>query len=152
MAGADRRIDSGAFEALFEGADERTRRRAFCELVRQSCDLLGVALWMRVAGTTPWCTAARSGRADEEREVLAVNSLCAGRGSLGELVGECGATAARGPYGAADSPWYLSLVGPFDPELDDVVDALAAVWEHVRIEDTVALDDLDGPHRARRAA
>lgn len=152
MAGAERRIDTGAFEALFEGTDERARRTAFCELVRESCDLVGVALWMRVAGTRTWCAVARAGRSDDGRAALVVNSLCAGRGPLGELVGESGPTSARGPYGSADSPWFLSLVGPLDEQLDDLVDALAAVWEHVRTEDTVAIDDLGGPHPARGAA
>jgi len=140
-------LPAGAWDALFDGNDERARRTAFVELLVDSLSVAGAGLWMRVAGSETWSEAARVGASDAQ-ESIALAALRSGSGSCSALAG----AAARGPFGSSHSPWYVTVVGLVDDDASDAVDALCALWDHVRENDVLTLDDIRSVRRASDAA
>lgn len=142
-----RALSAAAWDALFDGADEAARRRGFVELVLASVDVAGVGLWMKVEGCDAWCEAARVGAADE-RESIALAARRSGDDGSSMLAG----AAARGPFGAARAPWFLTVVGLVDDDVADALDALCVLWDHVRVRDELGLDEIRGSRRSNDAA
>jgi hypothetical protein len=140
-------VPAAAWDALFDGVDERARRGAFVELLVASVGVAGAGLWMRVAGTDAWCEAARVGASDA-RESIVLAARRSGSTACSALAG----VVARGPFGSPDSPWFATVVGLVDDDASDAVDALCAVWDHVRVSDVLTLDELRGARRANDAA